>query len=492
MEFLPIFMNMRGRKALVVGGGVIASRKAELVAKAGAEIILVSPALAPAAADAVRDRGWRWIERGFRPTDLDGCDLVIAATDDEAVNRAVHDAARTRHLPVNVADQPALCSFILPAIIDRSPAVVAVSTGGRSPVLARYVKGLVERALPSRLGRVADFLGRLRPGIHRRLPETGARRRYWERLLEGAVPEQVRAGQDGAARDTAEILLNDMLQETAGDQTARRGRAWLVGAGPGDPELLTLKAQRLLQQADVVLFDRLVPLGVLEMCRREAEMVYVGKRSGDHVLPQAHISELLVRHVEAGRRVVRLKGGDPFIFGRGGEELEALVEAGLDFEVVPGVSAANGCAAYAGIPLTHRDHAQGVSFWTGHARDGELDLDWAAMNNPRQTQVFYMGAGNAPLIRENLLAHGVPPTMPVALVQAGTTDAQRVLRTSLHGLAETAADIDRSLPTLIIVGSVVNLRRGLGWFEGNAGNAAAVFPPHLSAPPGVTNDVRPA
>ncbi|KAA9129813.1 uroporphyrinogen-III C-methyltransferase [Marinihelvus fidelis] len=488
MEYLPIFMKLDGRQALVVGGGVIATRKAELVAKSGARIVMVAPEFCDAAKTAAAAGGWSLHERAFVENDLDGCELAIAATANAAVNREVYRAARARHLPVNVADQPALCSFILPAIVDRSPAVVAISTGGRSPVLARYVKGLVEKALPARLGRIADTLGQMRADIHSRLPDTRSRRRFWERLLSGPAPDAAAAGHTRAVRAEAERLLAD---EQAGDaaKTKARGRAWLVGAGPGDPELLTLKAQRLLQQADVVLFDRLVPLGVLDMCRREAEMVYVGKRSGDHVMPQEHISQMLVRYVAAGQRVVRLKGGDPFVFGRGGEELEALVEAGLDFEVVPGVSAANGCAAYAGIPLTHRDHAQGVSFWTGHARDGELDLDWAAMRNPRQTQVFYMGAGNAALIREKLLAHGVAPTLPVALVQAGTTDAQRVLRTSVHGMAEAAATVDRSLPTLIIIGSVVNLRRDLGWFEGDSHADPAVFPPHLSRPAATVGDI---
>lgn len=267
-----------------------------------------------------------------------------------------------------------------------------------------------------------------------------------------------------------------------GPARGKRGRVWLIGAGPGDPELLTLKALRLLQRADVVLYDRLVPVAVLDMCRREAQRVYVGKRSGDHPLPQPRISELLLRYAREGKRVARLKGGDPFVFGRGGEELQALAAAGIDFEVVPGVSAANGCAAYAGIPLTHRDHAYGVNFWTGHLRDGRLDLDWPSMVNPRQTQVFYMGAANAPLISRQLIKHGLPPVTPAALVQAGTTRAQRVIRTSLHQLRNAAAELDATLPTLIIIGSVVNLRADLAWFAEDEGFDGAVFPPHLSRP----------
>jgi uroporphyrin-III C-methyltransferase/precorrin-2 dehydrogenase/sirohydrochlorin ferrochelatase len=381
-----------------------------------------------------------------------------------------------RHLPVNVVDTPALCSFTFPAIVDRAPVTIAVSTGGRSPVLARHVKAMLERDLPGKLGRLAEFLGRWRPRVARRLGDNRQRRRFWEAVLEGPAPELVYAGQDAQADRLTEAAL------AAGEGAAAEGRVYLIGAGPGDPELLTLRAQRLLQRADVVLYDRLVPVGVLDLCRRDAEFVYVGKRIGDHSLPQADISELLVAHARQGKRVARLKGGDPFVFGRGGEEIERLAGAGIGFEVVPGVSAANGCAAYAGIPLTHRDHAHSVSFHTGHTKDGRLALDWPSMVQARRTLVFYMGGLSAALIAERLVAHGMPPTTPAAIVEAGTTAAQKVHRTSLHRLAEAAARVTPGLPSLVIVGSVVNLQSELEWFTPKGEPDSPVFPAHRPAP----------
>ncbi|MDX1516701.1 MAG: siroheme synthase CysG, partial [Woeseiaceae bacterium] len=326
MDYLPVFMDLRGREALIVGGGVVASRKAALVAKAGACLTIVSAALSPAMRTLLRDERHRWIARNFDDSDVAAADLVIAATDDGDINRRVYEAASRWRIPVNVVDAPAQCSFILPAIVDRSPAIIAVSTGGRSPVLARHVKALLERLLPARLGRLAAFCGRLRRRVAAAVPEPAARRRFWESQLEGHVPELVYAGR---SRD-AEAAIAAELEACDADR-APRGEVYLIGAGPGDPELLTLKAQRLLQRADVVLYDRLVPVGVLEMCRREAEAVYVGKRCGDHPVPQQEISAMLVDYAQQGKRVARLKGGDPFVFGRGGEELEALAEAGIDF-----------------------------------------------------------------------------------------------------------------------------------------------------------------
>jgi uroporphyrin-III C-methyltransferase/precorrin-2 dehydrogenase/sirohydrochlorin ferrochelatase len=475
MDYLPVFMNMRDRDAVIVGGGVVASRKAALIAGSGARITVVSPDLADSMRSAIDNGGYCWIDREFVPADLDAACLVVAATDDPDTNRQVHAAATERRIPVNVVDTPALCTFILPAIVDRSPAVIAVSTGGRSPVLARFVKSLLERTLPVRLGKLAEICGELRSGVAARLTDPLARRRYWERLLEGDFPDLVCAGKEEGARQLARANLESTFRAT---ETS--GMVYLIGAGPGDPELLTLKAQRLLQRADVVLYDRLVPVGILAMCRREAELVYVGKQNGDHPVPQEQIGKLLVRYAERGMRVARLKGGDPFVFGRGGEELETLATAGIDFQVVPGISSANGAASYAGIPLTHRDHAQSVSFWTGHTRDGRLDLDWQSMSRSRQTLVFFMSTANLAEISQRLIAGGMAATMPAAVIQAATTPRQTVMRTSLRKLADAGGRLDRSLPTLIVVGTVVNLRRNLDWFHGDAGDAVPVFPPHLS------------
>lgn len=475
MNYLPVFLDLRGRPAVVVGGGAVAARKAELVARSGASVRIVSRDLSPAMRSAIDRYGFTLAERGFEDSDVNDAHLVVAATNDADVNCRVYEAASLRRVPVNVVDSPELCTFIMPAIVDRSPVIVAVSSGGRSPVLSRFVRSLIERTLPARLGRLADLLGAFRRQVALAIREPLQRRRFWERLLDSRVPDLVFAGRDAEARKSLDALLGS--QSAAGD---RRGAVYLVGAGPGDPELLTIKAQRLLQRADVVVYDRLVPVGVLEMCRREAETIYVGKRRGDHPVAQEDICRLLVDLAMKGKRVARLKGGDPFLFGRGGEELAELVAAGIDFEVVPGISAANGTACYAGIPLTHRDHAQSVSFWTGHTRNGDADLDWSAMLSPGQTLVFFMGRMHAGRIASELTARGMPATTPAALVQAATTPRQRVTRTSLARLAAAASDTDASLPLLIIVGSVVNLRRDLEWFAGGNDDAVPVYPPHLS------------
>lgn len=472
MDYLPIFMNMRGETALIVGGGVLASRKAALVANSGAGLKIVSPEMSDAMRTLAAKSGAELIERPFCDTDIAGTQLVIAATDDAAVNHRVHRAARDRGLPVNVVDTPDLCTFILPAIVDRSPVVVAVSTGGRSPVLARFTKALLERALPAGLGRLAAWSGRWRQAFKDRVRDGGQRRRAWETVFESEIPELVYAGRAQAADQQVEQLLN-----RGGESIPKTGAVYLIGAGPGDAGLMTLRGQRLLQRADVVLYDRLVSNDVLELCRREAELIYVGKQHNDHPVPQPEITRLLIEHARSGKRVARLKGGDPFVFGRGGEEMTALADEAIDFQVVPGISSANGCAAYSGIPLTHRDHAQGYSCWTGHLKKGELELDWDLIAQSRHTQVFFMGLRAAATIGRELEAHGMAPSTPAALISAGTTGQQRVLRTSLRRLGRDARTMDVDLPTLIVVGSVVNLRRSLSWFEGSAGGAA-VFPRH--------------
>jgi uroporphyrin-III C-methyltransferase/precorrin-2 dehydrogenase/sirohydrochlorin ferrochelatase len=361
-------------------------------------------------------------------------------------------------VPVNVADRPELCTFILPAVVDRSPVIVAFSTGGRVPVLARSLRARLEAMLPAGLGRLADYLGARRGWLRERVPDPGLRLRAWERLLEGAVAERVLAGDEAGA----ERLLQE---EVAALDGAPRGEVFLVGAGPGDPDLLSFRALRLMQQADVVFYDRLVSAPVLALVRREAERVYVGKRRGEHAVAQPDINELLAEHARRGRRVLRLKGGDPFIFGRGGEEIEHLAEAGIPFQVVPGITAASGCAAYAGIPLTHRDHAQSVRFVTGHLKDGSIDLDWPELARPQQTVVFYMGLVGLPVICERLIAHGMPESTPVALVQQGTTPAQRVLVSTLAAMPERLRAAQFHAPTLAIVGSVVSLHERLSWFR---------------------------
>ncbi|OBS08878.1 siroheme synthase CysG [Acidihalobacter prosperus] len=461
MRHLPIFMDVQGHDCLVVGGGPVAVRKAGLLLEAGAKVTVVAPEACPELAEQVSAGRVRWQAERFAARHLAGRMLVIAATDDAGVNRRVYAAARSRNLPVNVADQPALCSFILPAVIDRAPVTIAVSSGGNAPVLARHLKTRLETLVPHAWGRLAGLLGSWRGEVKRRLASPHARRRFWEDALEGRTAAHMLAGDEAAARASLADALAAAEQDAAGGPG---GEVWLVGAGPGDPELLTLKALRLLQRADVIVYDRLVGPEILSLARREAERIFVGKRASDHALPQEAISDLLVRLAGEGKRVLRLKGGDPFIFGRGGEEIERLAAARIPFQVVPGVTAASGCAAYAGIPLTHRDCATSVRFVTGHTRDDRLDLDWAGLAAPRQTLVFYMGLANLPEICRRLMENGMAADTPAALVEQGTTPGQQVHAGDLTTLPELAAAAGS--PSLVIVGEVVALRERLGWYEG--------------------------
>jgi uroporphyrin-III C-methyltransferase/precorrin-2 dehydrogenase/sirohydrochlorin ferrochelatase len=458
MEFLPVFMNLRGRPALVVGGGEVAERKVGLLREAGAEVTVVSPALAPVlqkevAAGTVRHRNKR-----FEPADLDGVVLVIAATDDEAVNRQISELAQARNLPVNVVDNPELCSFIMPSIIDRSPVQIAVSTGGASPVLARLLRAKLEAAIPSSYGRLAAMVASFRDQVKARFTDTNARRNFWEGVLQGRIAEMVFAGKDDEARKAIEKAI------AVGD-TGPVGEVYLIGGGPGDPDLLTFRALRLMQQADVIVHDRLISKEVLDLCRRDAERIYVGKERDNHAVPQDQINQLLVDLAKQGKRVCRLKGGDPFVFGRGGEEIETLTQNGVNFQVVPGITAALGTSSYAGIPLTHRDYSQSVVFVTGHLKDGSMDLNWKGLAQPNQTIVFYMGLKGLPVICQQLMAHGLPADLPIALVQQATTPRQRVFTGTLGTMVERIKNEEIKAPTLIIVGNVVKLHDKLNWFR---------------------------
>ena len=476
MDYLPIFLKLTAEKALVVGGGPVAARKAELILAAGPKLTIVAPELSRAMRELISTNKLEWLSREFVESDLEGMKLALAATDIAAVNEAVYRAAGARNIPVNVADQPALCSFILPAIVDRSPAIVAVSTGGRSPVLARYMKSLLERQLPFGLSNFTVLLGDLRDKVKSTLTGAEQRRRFWDHVIDGPIGDAALAGKTDEARARIEQEL-----ESWDEDKQARGSVFLIGAGPGDPELLTLRGQRLLQRADVVLYDRLIPTRLLELCRREAELVYVGKQAKSHVVSQQTIGELLVAHALEGKCVARLKGGDPFVFGRGGEELTDLIEAGIDFQVVPGISAANGCAAYAGIPLTHRDHATGVSFWTGHMKDGQLLLPWQQMSVESHTHVIFMGLKSLPLVAEQLCLHGMNPETPAAMISAGTTQAQKVVVAPISLLPARTAEEDLPSPALLIVGDVVGLHESIGWFGGggDGGDVEFPFPSHV-------------
>ena len=459
MDYLPLFHKLDGRPVLVIGGGDIALRKSVLLAEAGARITLVAPEIEPEVRAFVEAKGGSCRVQRYAAELLAGHCLVIAATDDDEVNETVSHDAQALGLPVNAVDAPKLCTVIFPAIVDRSPLVIAISSGGDAPVLARLVRAKLESWIPATYGQLAQLAQRFRARVKARFADIQARRIFWEEVFQGEVAEKVFSGQPQAAEQLLEAKLTS---ETA----AFRGEVYLVGAGPGDPDLLTFRALRLMQQADVVLYDRLVAPTILDMCRRDADRIYVGKRRAEHAVPQEDLNRLLVKLAKEGKRVLRLKGGDPFIFGRGGEEIEELAAEGIPFQVVPGITAASGCAAYAGIPLTHRDHAQSVRFVTGHLKDGSADLPWRDLVAPGQTLVFYMGLVGLPTICEQLVAHGKNPATPAALVQQGTTSNQRVFTGTLQDLPQLVAQHEVHAPTLVIVGEVVALREKLAWFEG--------------------------
>jgi uroporphyrin-III C-methyltransferase/precorrin-2 dehydrogenase/sirohydrochlorin ferrochelatase len=459
MEFLPVFLNIRNQPCVVIGGGDVAARKTEMLLRAGAKVTVVAPRLCETLQRGLRAGELQHLATEFMPVHLHNSALVIAATDDAAVNRRVSETARARHIPVNVVDQPELCSFVMPSIIDRSPVMVAVSSGGASPVLARLLRARLETLIPAAYGHLATLVQGFRDRVKQRFTTIDERRRFWEAVLQGPIAEMMYAGREQQARDA----LTQAVDQGTGAST-EAGEVYLVGAGPGDPDLLTFRALRLLQQADVIVYDRLVSKEILDLGRRDAERIYVGKERDAHTLPQDDINLLLARLAKEGKRVLRLKGGDPFIFGRGGEEIETLAQQGIPFQIVPGITAAAGCASYAGIPLTHRDYAQSVVFATGHLRDGSVNLNWPALVQTQQTVVFYMGLKGMAEIFAELVRHGMSPDMPVALVEQGTTPRQRVWIGTLRSLPDNLRHEDVHAPTLIIVGEVVKLHDKLKWF----------------------------
>jgi len=429
MSYLPIFFSVTGKPCLVVGGGEVAVRKVRQLLHVQAKVLVVAPMLCDEL-KAIHEQGEiRYGQREFSQDDLAECVLVIAATDDAAVNAQVSQLAQQARIPVNVVDDPALCSFIVPAIVERGPVKIAISTGGASPVLARLLRARLETIIPSAYGRLADLMQKFRARAKEKFPDLRQRRRFWEQVLSGPIAEMLLAGQDKPAL----AALAQQLDSDASPVSAK-GEVYLVGGGPGDPDLLTFRALRLMQQADVVLYDRLVSPLIVELTRKDAERIYVGKKSDQHTLAQEEINQLLVKLARQGKRVLRLKGGDPFIFGRGGEEIEDLAAEGISFQVVPGVTAATGCASYAGIPLTHRDHAQSCLFITGHLKDGSLDLNWEALIQPGQTLAIYMGMQGIAVLCKELIKHGMSAGTPAAIIQQGTRPQQRVFISELaHG-----------------------------------------------------------
>jgi uroporphyrin-III C-methyltransferase/precorrin-2 dehydrogenase/sirohydrochlorin ferrochelatase len=451
MDYLPVFLDLRARATLVVGGGAVAMRKVELLLKAHALVRVVAPALHPELA-LYRDAGR--IEHQpveFEPSHFDGIVFAIAATDRPEVNGAVAAAGAARGVFVNVVDDQSASSCIMPAIVDRSPVVVAIGSSGQSPTLVRRVRAQLEALLPEGLGDLARLAGRARERIARALPDLDRRRRFWDRLFDGGIATAVLTGQLASAEAMLEHALAQEVRAVPG--AGARGEVYLIGAGPGDPDLLTLRALQLLQRADVVLYDRLVSPAVLERVRRDATRICVGKESGRHRVTQQRIHELMVEHAERGQRVARLKGGDPFIFGRGGEEVDVLVAAGIPLVIVPGISAAQGAAAATRVPLTHRGLAQSLSFVTAMGEAAE-SLDWTALAAPLQTVVFYMGVAQLPRIVRNLLSRGAPSTRPALIIERATLPEQRTVSGTLLDIAQRAQAAGVQAPALLIVGDV--------------------------------------
>ena len=460
MKHLPIFLTIRHKPCLVVGAGSIAARKIGLLLKAGADVSVVASNIGSEVSELERQGVIRCLLRNYEPTDLKGVKLVIAATNNAQLNADISIMAQAENILVNVVDNPELCSFLMPSIIDRNPIQIAISTGGASPVLARLIRSKLEASIPSAYGELAKLVENYRTKVKQAFANVDLRRRFWESVLEGPVSEFALSGR----MNEAETMLSELIQSADSDPEYQ-GEVYLVGAGPGDPDLLTFKALRLMQKCDVVVYDRLVSEPIMALVRRDAEKIYAGKASANHSISQENINQLLVRLAKQGKRVLRLKGGDPFVFGRGGEEIGELIEDDIEFQVVPGITAASGCTTYAGIPLTHRDHSQACIFVTGHRKVDGDDLNWAMLSHANQTVVFYMGLDNVQRICDALKKHGRHENTPAALIEKGTTPDQRVLVGDLNTLPDLVKNNNVRAPTLIVVGEVVDLHSQLNWFK---------------------------
>ncbi len=461
MDYLPLFLNVRGRRIVVDGGGTIAARRTEAALTAGANVFVFEPELSDEFAPLLSNPALTHVARKPVREDFSDCYIAYGASEDETRDRNLHAWAHEAGALVNVADVGEYCDFITPSVVDRSPLVVAISTGGAAPIIARILRARIEALIPAGYGRLASFLGRFRQAIADNIKGSDIRRHFWEGIIEGPVADLFLSGdKEGAGK-----RLEQEIEAGSGKETEElaRGEVYLVGTGPGDPGLLTFRALRLMQRADVVLYDRLVSQEIMRLVRRDAERIDVGKQQGNHTMPQNNINQLMVDLAQKGKRVLRLKGGDPFMFGRGGEEIEELTRHGVPFQIIPGITAAVGSAAYAGIPLTHRDHAQSCLFVTAHGREGKLDLDWKALVRPAQTIVVYMGLSNLKNLTEGFIRHGADPETPAALVDKATRPDQQVIVGSVQTLHEKVEKSGVRGPAIIIIGDVVKLHPQLKW-----------------------------
>ncbi|MFT5096163.1 MULTISPECIES: uroporphyrinogen-III C-methyltransferase [Psychrobacter] len=498
MNTFPLFFKLEDRKVLIVGGGDVALRKADLLSRAGACITVLAPSISAEIQALLSDSKHQLIYDNYNKTYMTGARVIIAATDDEILNHQVHADASELNIPVNVVDTPPLCDFIFPAIVDRNPIVIGISSNGKAPVLARLLRARLETLIPQGYGKLAKLAGDFRTEVKSKIPTLTGRRQFWERAFEGKVSELMFAGNESQAAAQLQADLDETAAKIELDKTSRAdtqplqtesssvsttatidqpqhpaaapeqtpvGEVYIVGAGPGDPELLTFKALRLMQQADIVYYDALVSPQVLDLCRRDADKVFVGKKRSNHAVAQLGINELLVNSAKEGRRVVRLKGGDPFIFGRGGEEIESLRAHGVPYQVVPGITAANAAASYAGIPLTHRDHSQSVRFVTGFLKAGAPNSNFKSFLNTDETVVFYMGLHSLARLTEGLIDAGRRADTPIAIISNASMPNQQVLTGTLANIVELQEQNQLPTPALLIMGDVVALHHDLAWYN---------------------------
>ncbi|MDB3972676.1 siroheme synthase CysG [Gammaproteobacteria bacterium] len=462
MKYFPFFMELSKQSILLIGGGEVAERKLDLLLKANASVTIVSPEFTSYIEELFVNKNINPVKDYYNIKYLTSASFafVIAATNDESLNEQIAKDANDNKILVNVVDKPKICDFIFPSILERGPITVAVSTGGASPVLARMLRTKLETMIPGAYGRLAKIVSENRIPVRKKLVNSKSNGIFWEQMLNGKFLELVLSGQDEEAIKFLNIEIDNFNEQKKGE-----GEVYLVGAGPGDPDLLTFRALRLMQQADVALYDRLVHPSIIDLIRRDAEKIYVGKQRDNHTVRQEEINELLVKYAKEGKRVLRLKGGDPFIFGRGGEEIDSLVDNNISFQVVPGITSASGCSAYSGIPLTHRDHAQSCIFVTGHLKKGKLDLNWEKLIQPNQTIVFYMGLVSIDIICSQLIKFGLDPKTPCALVEQGTTRNQKVYTSTIDEMNNLVEKEKPSAPTIFIIGHVVTLREKLNWYK---------------------------